>query len=78
LSAWAAWPWQAAGRPQVRAIFTARFALRAAADARRRRRRKRSRTRAGWVLNFDGGKIKESRHYFDMLSFMQQLGVLPR
>ena len=25
-----------------------------------------------------GGKIKESRHYFDMLSFMQQLGVLPQ
>ena len=35
-------------------------------------------TRAGWVMNFDGGKIKESRHYFDMLSFMQQLGVLPQ
>jgi len=34
-------------------------------------------TRSGWVLNVDGGKIKESRHYFDMLSFMQQLGVLP-
>jgi steroid delta-isomerase-like uncharacterized protein len=34
-------------------------------------------TRAGWLLNFDGGKIKESRHYFDMLSFMQQLGALP-
>ena len=27
-------------------------------------------------MNFDGGKIKESRHYFDMLSFMQQLGIL--
>jgi len=35
-------------------------------------------TRASWVLNFDGGKIKQSRHYFDMLSFLQQLGVLPR
>ena len=35
-------------------------------------------TRTSWVLNFDGGKIKESRHYFDMLSFMQQLGVLPQ
>jgi steroid delta-isomerase-like uncharacterized protein len=34
-------------------------------------------TRSGWLLNFDGGKIKESRHYFDMLSFMQQLGALP-
>jgi steroid delta-isomerase-like uncharacterized protein len=38
---------------------------------------KRQTTRAGWVLNFDGGKMKESRHYFDMLSFMQQLGILP-
>jgi steroid delta-isomerase-like uncharacterized protein len=35
-------------------------------------------TRASWVLNFDGGKIKESRHYFDMLSFMQQLGIVPQ
>ena len=34
-------------------------------------------TRAGWVMNFDGDKIKESRHYFDMLSFMEQLGLLP-
>ena len=33
-------------------------------------------TRAGWVMNFDGEKLKESRHYFDMLSFMQQLGIL--
>jgi steroid delta-isomerase-like uncharacterized protein len=35
-------------------------------------------TRAGWVLNFAGGKITDSRHYFDMLSFMQQLGLIPR
>jgi steroid delta-isomerase-like uncharacterized protein len=35
-------------------------------------------TRSGWVLNFEGGKIKESRHYFDMLSFLQQLGALPQ
>ncbi len=35
-------------------------------------------TRGGWVMNFEGGKVKESRHYFDMLSFMQQLGVLPQ
>ena len=33
-------------------------------------------TRSSWVMNFDGGKLRESRHYFDMLSFMQQLGVL--
>ena len=35
-------------------------------------------TRSSWVMNFDGGKVKESRHYFDMLSFMQQLGLLSR
>ena len=34
-------------------------------------------TRASWIFNFDGGKINESRHYFDMLSMMQQLGALP-
>ncbi len=33
-------------------------------------------TRAGWVMNFDGGRVHRSRHYFDMLSFMKQLGVL--
>ena len=33
-------------------------------------------TRASWVLDFDGNRVKQSRHYFDMLSFMQQLGVL--
>ena len=38
---------------------------------------KRQTTRSGWLLNFDGGRIKESRHYFDMLSFMQQIGTLP-
>ena len=33
-------------------------------------------TRAGWVLDFEGEKLTQSRHYFDMLSFMQQLGQL--
>ncbi len=33
-------------------------------------------TRSSWIMNFDGGKITESRHYFDMLSFMHQLGHL--
>ena len=33
-------------------------------------------TRSGWVMDFDGNRVKRSRHYFDMLSFMQQLGVL--
>jgi steroid delta-isomerase-like uncharacterized protein len=35
-------------------------------------------TRASWVMTFDGDKITDSRHYFDMLSLMQQLGVIPR
>jgi len=35
-------------------------------------------TRASLVMNFDGDKIKDSRHYFDMLSFLQQIGVIPR
>ena len=34
-------------------------------------------TRACWVMDFAGGKLKESRQYFDMLSFLQQLGVIP-
>ncbi len=33
-------------------------------------------TRASWVMEFDGPKHKRSRHYFDMLSFMKQLGVI--
>ena len=33
-------------------------------------------TRSGWVLNFDRDRIKESRHCFDMLSFLQQLGIM--
>ena len=33
-------------------------------------------TRASWVMEFDGPKHKQSRHYFDMLSFMKQLGVI--
>ena len=34
-------------------------------------------TRAGWVMDFENGRVKRSRHYFDMLSFMQQIGALP-
>ena len=33
-------------------------------------------TRAGWVPDFEGGKVKATRHCFDMPAFMQQLGVL--
>ena len=39
--------------------------------------RKQQRTRASWVMDIENGQIKQSRHYFDILSFMQQLGVLP-
>ena len=37
---------------------------------------KKQTTRSGWVLEFDGGKLRQSRRYFDMLSFMRQLGQL--
>lgn len=33
-------------------------------------------TRSGWVLECDSCRVTQSRHYFDMLSFMQQLGQL--
>ena len=33
-------------------------------------------TRSSWVMEFDGPKHKRSRHYFDMLSLMKQLGVI--
>ena len=39
---------------------------------------KRQTTRAAWVFDFDGDTIKESRQYFDMMSFMQQIGALPQ
>ena len=39
---------------------------------------KKQTTRAGWLLNFDKGKVKECRQYFDMLSMMHQLDALPK
>ena len=39
---------------------------------------KRQTTRAAWLFEFDGDKIKESRQYFDMMSFMQQIGAMPQ
>ena len=39
---------------------------------------KRQTTPAAWVFEFEGDKIKESRQYFDMMSFMQQIGALPQ
>jgi steroid delta-isomerase-like uncharacterized protein len=35
-------------------------------------------TPAAWVFEFDGDRVKESRQYFDMMSFMQQLGAVPQ
>ena len=35
-------------------------------------------TRSSFLMNIEGGKIGESKNYFDMLSFMQQLDVLPK
>ncbi len=34
-------------------------------------------TPAAMVITFKGEKIQESRHYFDMLSLLQQLGAVP-
>jgi steroid delta-isomerase-like uncharacterized protein len=39
---------------------------------------KRQVTPAAWVFEFEGDKIKESRQYFDMMSFMQQIGAMPQ
>ena len=39
---------------------------------------KRQTTRAAWVFEFEGDKVKESRQYFDMMSFMQQIGAMPQ
>jgi hypothetical protein len=32
---------------------------------------------AAMVMMFDGDKIKETRHYFDMMGMLQQLGAMP-
>ena len=39
---------------------------------------KQQNTRSSFLMNIEGGKIKESRNYFDMLSIMQQLDILPK
>ncbi len=35
-------------------------------------------TRSSFLMNIEGGKIGESKNYFDMLSFLQQLDVLQK
>ena len=36
---------------------------------------KRQTTSAAFVFDYDNGELKESRHYFDMLSFLKQIGA---
>ncbi len=38
---------------------------------------KRQVTPAAWIFTFEGEKIKESNHYFDMLSLLTQIGAIP-
>ena len=35
-------------------------------------------TRAAMVSAFQGDKIKESRHYFDLMALLQQIGAAPQ
>jgi steroid delta-isomerase-like uncharacterized protein len=35
----------------------------------------RLRTPAAWVFDYEGGQLRESRHYFDMLTFLRQIGA---
>ena len=35
-------------------------------------------TPAAWILEFEGEKIKESRHYFDMVTLLSQIGAMPQ
>jgi steroid delta-isomerase-like uncharacterized protein len=36
---------------------------------------KRQRTPSAFLFDYENGKLKESRHYFDMLSFLKQIGA---
>ena len=37
---------------------------------------KRQKTPATWVMDIEDGKMKTSRHYFDMLSLLRQIGAM--
>ncbi len=39
---------------------------------------KRQVTRAAFIATIEGGRIKESHHYFDMMSLLHQLGAAPQ
>jgi steroid delta-isomerase-like uncharacterized protein len=36
---------------------------------------KRQKTPAAFIFDYENGKLKESRHYFDMLTFLKQIGA---
>jgi steroid delta-isomerase-like uncharacterized protein len=36
---------------------------------------KRQTTPSAFIFDYENGKLKESRHYFDMLSFLKQIGA---
>jgi steroid delta-isomerase-like uncharacterized protein len=36
---------------------------------------KRQKTPSAFIFEYEDGKLKESRHYFDMLTFLQQIGA---
>jgi steroid delta-isomerase-like uncharacterized protein len=38
---------------------------------------KRQVTPAAWILTFEGERIKESHHYFDMVTVLTQIGAMP-
>ena len=39
---------------------------------------KRQKTPGVWSLDIVGGKVQASRQYFDMLTFLQQIGAAPQ
>jgi steroid delta-isomerase-like uncharacterized protein len=38
---------------------------------------KRQRTPSAFIFEIEGDKVKESRNYFDMVTFLQQIGAMP-
>ena len=38
---------------------------------------KRQVTPSCWVFNVEGGQVQSSRHYFDMVTLLEQIGALP-
>jgi steroid delta-isomerase-like uncharacterized protein len=36
---------------------------------------KRQKTPSAFIFDYENGQLKESRHYFDMLTFLQQIGA---